>query len=144
MKIITLWQPWASFISWGWKSIETRTHIRFRHLIGQTIGIHAGKVWDKNWIKLTRDYLTAEQKIQTCRLHEIFDQENSDVRSSIICTAWVESCNFLEKHHSERALIDCEFTKRFGLFLPVINLIQPIRIKGHQGTWNYNGKIIYL
>jgi hypothetical protein len=150
MKTITLWQPWASFIAWGWKSIETRTHIRFRHLIGQTIGIHAGLHWDKDWKLLAGKYLAENQIKKIYDLKGDFQQNifcntnDSNIRGSIICTAWVESFDKLEKYHSTRALIDCEFTTRFGLFLPVINIIQPIPIKGHQGAWNYDGEIIYL
>ena len=39
MKAITLWQPWASLVAEGWKSIETRSWAtRYRGLLA----IHAG------------------------------------------------------------------------------------------------------
>jgi hypothetical protein len=43
VKTITLHQPWASLIACGLKTIETRTHDRFRSLVGETVAIHAGK-----------------------------------------------------------------------------------------------------
>lgn len=46
MKAITIWQPWASLIMSGRKAIETRTHDRFKGLVGQRIAIHAGRRWD--------------------------------------------------------------------------------------------------
>jgi predicted transcriptional regulator len=75
MKVITLWQPWASFIALGWKTIETRTHDRFKNLVCERIAIHA------------------------------------------------------------------------GLILENIKLIEPIKVKGKQGIWNYDfkeGELIYL
>lgn len=145
MKAITLFQPWASFIAWGWKTIETRTHIKFRHLIAQYIGIHAGKRWDVNWWLLASEYLTLEQIRITKDLEFRFMQDKeSDVRSAIICDVWVSDFDKLNKEHSESALIDCESITRFGLFLKDVKLIQPIKIKGHQGAWNYNGEVIYL
>jgi hypothetical protein len=44
MKTITLWQPWASLIVEGVKTIETRGREHpWRSAIGQTIAIHAAK-----------------------------------------------------------------------------------------------------
>ena len=37
---ITLWQPWATWIAWRWKTIETRGHDRFRRLVGQFASVH--------------------------------------------------------------------------------------------------------
>ena len=43
MKAISLWQPWASLIAIGAKSIETRSWPAPRALIGDRIAIHAAK-----------------------------------------------------------------------------------------------------
>ncbi|MCE5264312.1 MAG: ASCH domain-containing protein [Deltaproteobacteria bacterium] len=43
MKALTIWQPWASLIVRGPKRIENRSWVPPRWLIGQRIGIHAGK-----------------------------------------------------------------------------------------------------
>lgn len=40
---ITLWQPWASLIVHGHKTIETRSWPAPRSLVGRRIAIHAGK-----------------------------------------------------------------------------------------------------
>ncbi len=144
MTTITLWQPWASFIAYGWKTIETRTHDRFKNLSGEQIGIHAGKVWDKDWDELTDSYLNYDQRMITKELKKHFDSRSSySVRGAIICTAFVKRANWLLTSHSYDALINCN-VNRFGLFLSDIQLIQPIPITGHQGAWNYDGEIIYL
>lgn len=43
MKALTLWQPWASLIAIGVKTIETRSWAAPKSLIGQRISIHAAK-----------------------------------------------------------------------------------------------------
>lgn len=43
MKAITLWQPWASAIALGYKTIETRSWSAPKALIGQRIAIHAAQ-----------------------------------------------------------------------------------------------------
>lgn len=34
IKCISMWQPWAWWVMRGWKTIETRTHNRFKGLAG--------------------------------------------------------------------------------------------------------------
>ena len=43
MKTLTLYQPWASLIAYGVKTIETRSWGPPRWLVGQRVAIHAGK-----------------------------------------------------------------------------------------------------
>ena len=43
MKAVTLYQPWATLIVDGWKTIETRNWRPPEYAIGQRIAIHAGK-----------------------------------------------------------------------------------------------------
>ncbi len=42
MKVLTVWQPWASLIAIGAKPYEFRGHLPPRALVGQRIAIHAG------------------------------------------------------------------------------------------------------
>src|SRR5579871_5814035 len=44
MKVISLWQPWASLVVLGHKTIETRSWPAPSSLIGKVIGIAATKV----------------------------------------------------------------------------------------------------
>ncbi|OCC05225.1 hypothetical protein BA190_09995 [Labrys sp. WJW] len=43
MKVITVWQPWATLIALGFKPYEFRGWAAPRSLQGERIGIHAGK-----------------------------------------------------------------------------------------------------
>ncbi len=48
MKIISLWQPWASLFVYGEKQIETRSWPVPKTLtMPFTLGVHAAKAWDK-------------------------------------------------------------------------------------------------
>jgi hypothetical protein len=50
VKVITLWQPWASLIAEGVKTIETRPKQHpWRSAIGQTIAIHAATRPPDTW-----------------------------------------------------------------------------------------------
>lgn len=44
MKALSLWQPWASLVACGVKTIETRSWAPPQETIGQRIAIHATKV----------------------------------------------------------------------------------------------------
>lgn len=149
MKVITLWQPWATFIKCGWKTIETRTHSRFKSLEGETIGIHAGNSWDKDWDNLTDGYLSYEKRMITKELEKHFNSRSSySVRSAIICIATVRHAVWLHGFESSHALINCNIEEfgfqRFGLKLTKIKPITPIYAKGKQGIWNYDGEIAFL
>lgn len=52
MKAITLWQPWASLIACGVKTVETRSWPPPGSLIGQRIAIHAAKKWNKELLDI--------------------------------------------------------------------------------------------
>lgn len=133
MKVITLLEPWASFILWGWKKIETRTHDRFRNLNGQRIAIHAALTFDN-----VSDYSAYLDVNQKRFLKGIFETGYfGESRGKILCTVQVYDYKLLWNLHSQPALIDCERTKRYGLFLRNITKIQnPIPTKGHQGIFS--------
>jgi hypothetical protein len=57
MKVISLWQPWASLIACGAKPYETRDWAPPAALIGQTIAIHAAKKVDKDAAAMATDIM---------------------------------------------------------------------------------------
>ncbi len=127
MKVITLWQPWATWVVLGWKTIETRLHPRFASLAGQIIGIHAGLKWDKNAIKMSKPYLQG-QVVLTNGLPPF-------ARGALIGTVRVLEHRVLTGEDSRSALIDCENTPRYGLILADPKPIPGIPMKGKQGIW---------
>lgn len=131
MKVITLWQPWATLIAEGYKTIETRTHDRFKKLVGQRIGIHAGKKFDGYAYLFYEKYISKDMD---------FLRPENQTHGAIICTALVEKVGWLETEHSKNALIDCRSTFRYGLFLSNIKKVEPpIVCKGRQGVFTVEG-----
>lgn len=128
LPVISLWQPWATWILWGWKTIETRTHDRFRGLTGKRIGIHAAQKIDHDWRLLAGRYLGADRLQKTAQFKH--------ARGALICTVQVEYHARVGHLNSPEALIECE-TPRYGLFLTQAEVIEPpIPMRGRQGIWS--------
>lgn len=130
IPVISMWQPWCFFVLFQWKTIETRTHNRFKKLLGQTIGIHAALKWDYNWEKLAGEFL------ETWQINYIKRWEKITDIGEIICTAKIKETKLLTAIDSTNSLIDCSNTQRYGLILESINKINTsILIQGKQGIW---------
>ena len=137
MKAITLWQPWATFVAMKWKTIETRTHQRFRSLKGQRIAIHAGKRFDITGFR--QDYCPSDMNrfLQNYDIKEFTDRYADE----IVCTAkvidarWAPNVDFVERHQWNRKAI-CEVGGKYCLFLDDIEPpVNRINIRGHQGIF---------
>lgn len=127
LPVITLYQPWASWIARKWKLIETRTHNRFAGLKGKTILIHAGQTTDENAIH--NIYLTHDQLVY---------KSDEIINGAIVCSAFVYDTGKLNGSHSQKALIECHTTERFGLFLQNIKSMEPIPVSGEMGIWYFD------
>lgn len=125
--VITLYQPWATWIMRGWKTIETRTHNRFGCLIGKTILIHAGLKTDDTAIN--NPYLTLQQ---------LKHKPEDVINGCILGSVFVKSFGKLNDKHSKDALIDCGNTERFGLYLKDVQPIVPIIVSGGMGIWYFD------
>ena len=130
---ITLWQPWATMIAWGWKRIETRFHDRFRGLFGQRIVIHAGLRTDSRAMGEIDYYLAKPRSDRALAQHW-----RGWLTGVIVCTAKVVEARWLAEEDSPAALIDCSEMSpaRFGLVLDSVRPVDPpVAISGHQGVW---------
>ncbi len=127
--IITLKQPWASWVMWMWKTIETREHQFFNNLGAQRIGIHAAKTVDVSDIALKNPYLTEELLARSVNLPT----------GCILGTVYCQRAGVrLNNSHEKQALIECD-TRRYGLFVnKAIELPEPIKINGELGVWYYD------
>lgn len=129
LPVITIYQPWATWIVRGWKTIETRNHARFASLTHKTILIHAGLKTDDSDRTVKNPYLTREQIL--CNPEEV-------VNGAILGSAYVDASGWLCgcDYENERALIDT--TNKYGLFLEKIKRFdKPIYVKGKMGIWYY-------
>lgn len=128
LPVITLYQPWATWIIRGWKTIETRTHNRFNCLRKKTVLIHAGQKTDADAIH--NIYLTKEQLLY---------EPDEIINGFIIGSAFVDETGLLcgDDYENKAALI---YTKdRYGLFLEKIQKFkEPIPVKGEMGIWYFN------
>lgn len=130
LPCITLYQPWATWIMRGWKTIETRTHNRFESLIDKTILIHAGQTTDTSDLTLKNPYLTKEEIS-----HNPFEMVNGAILGSV----YIGACGWLcgDEFENESALIDTN--KRYGLFLKDVKIFdEPLYVKGQMGIWYYD------
>lgn len=127
--VITLHQPWATWVTRSWKTIETRTHRRFAGLAGKKILIHAGLGIDSGDAVIKNPYLTKSQ---------IIYNPDEVISGFILCVAQVSKFSLLNDSHSKAALIDCGNTQRYGLFLENIERLPPIQVSGERGVWYFN------
>jgi len=133
MKAITIYEPWASWIRAGAKTIETRSHDRFRSLVGRRIAIHAGRTYDPlAEAEASRVLAAAGLAVPApqCRLGQI------------VCTVAVCSARWLRAADSAAAMCDCRpdpsaGRQRFGLFLRDPIRIDGVTVRGRQGIWNW-------
>lgn len=129
MKAITLWQPWATWIALGIKTIETRSHNHFAFLAGERIAIHAGKRFDDDavWEALC---VVGDEKLDKPAVEGPFPS------GRVVCTAKVLCAGPLTTENNMDALCDC--TGRFGLYLTDIQRLDPpVPATGHQGVWEW-------
>ena len=125
--VITLYQPWATWIMRGWKTIETRTHPRFACLEGREILIHAGQKTDES--AANNIYLTKKQ---------ILHNPDEVVNGYILGSVYVKDFRLLHPSDANDSLIEC-FTIRYGLFLTDVQKFkEPIPCKGEMGIWYYD------
>lgn len=153
MKVITIWQPWASLIVLGHKKIETRgwaTKYRGPLLI------HAAAKWDKQleyysheFHQMTKDirvyHNTRGAIIGKVDLHRVEKSEElfylfQNYHSPL--TDVMESG--VKDWKKERVMGDYS-PGRYGWILSdPVAFGDPIPVKGQQGLWNYDLPENYL
>ena len=143
MKTITLWQPWATFVAIDWKTIEARTHQRFKGLVGQRIAIHAARKIDRlsEWV----EHVPPGRKVlDGFNLDTLIDMSCG----TIVCTAtvtaarWAPNVDFVEREEWNSKSL-CEVAGKFCLFLEDVKPLK-IRIpfRGRQGVFNVPDELI--
>jgi hypothetical protein len=131
MPCISLWRPWADWVSLAWKTIETRLHCRFAGLAGKTIAIHAAERWDDGWLKEAGPYMQS-----SARWHTENTLRHWKTAGRIVCTVRVVAHRPCAPGDSGPALVDCTRTNRFALVLADPKVIfPPISAKGRQGIF---------
>lgn len=142
MKVLTVWQPWASLIAIGVKPFEFRSRQAPVTAINQRIAIHAAKrpvepaeiqmIIDK----IERDGgpcigLDPEPALRFLE-HSLVDPSSMPF-SSIICTA------FLGRARKSEGTFDIDFVDRWAWPMTNVEELNPmVPARGHQGFWTWN------
>jgi len=153
MKVITVYQPWASLLACGAKGFETRTwYTKYRGPIAIHAGLRFLNSFYENFAAKAHDELKA-------RLPG-FTYMHSLPRGAIIATAELTGCYLMDHIQEMRGapweigywkdhLTFCDISNQeilFGdwtagryawKFANATMLLEPIPVKGKQGLWNY-------
>ena len=145
MKAITLYQPWATLIADGVKTLETRSWRPYQTLIGERIAIHAGK-------RSTADYFLDGPTRETMRRNHGVNWSREIPFSAVVCTArlaWAGQVRSFENEDhvwvgcNPESLIKIDPYGDFSIgrwlwFLEHIRpLNPPVPARGSQGLWNW-------
>lgn len=132
IRVLTLWQPWASLIVDGVKKIETRDSDWCKSLEGYRIGIHAAVAYDRDFLAK----LYVGDSVKRNKIAVNYCEENV-IGRRLLGTALVREARWLSEKDSEDAC--CAAKGRFGLVLTDVKKIEtPIVISGKQGIWFFN------
>lgn len=133
LPCITLYQPYASWMAWGLKTLETRNHDKLKCLLGREIGIHAGFGFDPTAFRMAKPFAGDLD----LRARE-FGRNFAPVPLSgvILAKGYVSGFRQLSTSDSRAALFPCHTGDRWGLELEGVEELRPyVRVKGKQGIW---------
>jgi len=122
MKAISLWQPWASAMAFGWKKIETRT---WSTSYRGPLLIHAAK------------RITRWPSIDVQALFDGIASQPSDLpRGEILCQVSLVDCKRIYQHNRpygrERVLGDYTPGRYMWITQDTTVFIEPIPYRGRQ------------
>ena len=125
MKVLTVKEPWASLIAYGYKEYEFRswkTNYRGKILI------HAGKSLEKDMSKKFEDYNLNYSKGEIIAVADLTDCILVDEKFN----EELSKKNKLVYGHSNHA-------SKYAWKLENVKLINKIEINGKLALWNYEG-----
>lgn len=129
---ITVYQPWASLIAYGFKEFETRGWPAPKRYLGQLIAIHAGRQWgdqEKDWDRVYRQLFPEIRAmpvplgciVAVCRL-----------------VAVVPSAQLVGVINPREKATGNFDAGRYGWQLKVVKRAEPpIPARGQQGIWTW-------
>lgn len=145
MKALTVWQPWASLISLGWKRYEFRSHARVpRSIIGGRIAIHAGarkpvkaEIWDL--LRRLDSEMSAIDPAAREWLEQMQERPHELPLACITCTALIgKPINAREIAEREGWINDSNREATFNFAWPLFEVkpVPNIPARGAQGWWD--------
>lgn len=143
MKAVSLWQPWASLIACGAKTVETRSWPAPRSVVGQRIAIHAAKRTSE--LAMLRAPVFRDALRERRELVHLVDGELP--LGHIVATAVLTDCFVMSASRCAdvRANQPLEYAfghwepGRFGWQLADVQVVDPIPYRGAQGLFDVTG-----
>ena len=138
LPAITVWAPWGSLmIPGGLKWIETRTHDRFKSLIGETIVIHQGR--SRAPLDMV---LRMVREVGASRAAAWLVDNAAEAPMGVgLGTARVFLVGWLDDTIETNIAACCRTKDRFGLYLDNLEPFEnPIPARGAQGIWSWEGR----
>jgi activating signal cointegrator 1 len=140
MRALSLWEPWATFIAKGWKTIETRS---WSTPYRGPIAIHAAK---------TKKCLDGDEVLGILEDAGLKPQDLDGYRfplGCIVATAVLERCVSSEdlvdgNQVNDRNRVMGDFSPgRFGWLLAEVKpLLIPVPLVGQQGCWELGPEVL--
>ena len=141
MTALTLHEPWATWVALNLKPIETRTHDRYKSLIGKRIAIHAGKRFDRHACTTAKAALEGyHPDVVADLIAKLIDAAKKPNHGRVVCTTQIYAGAWLAEIHNRQALVDCgpNAAPRFGFFLRNTKTCgDPTVYRGRQGIWTW-------
>lgn len=144
MKGLSIWQPYASLIAVGAKTIETRHWPPFPSVVGQRIAIHAGATKRELALLEDGDPLFARRLAEAGDRLKLID--GSLPLGAIVATARLATVIEMGHDYADRLPHDEQVfgwcgPGRFGWQLDqLVTLDQPIPYRGRQGIFDIDAQ----
>lgn len=139
MKCLSLWQPWATLMAIGVKTIETRSWpTSYRGLVA----IQASKNWDKSRAAMCLTEPFRSALFQRCAVEAYYRSGNALPLGSILCVVNLDDCVPTERLEGEPV---AERERAFGDYRPGRfgwltscrrELVAPVSFRAHQGLFD--------
>jgi hypothetical protein len=145
MKVISIWNPWATLIVRKHKSIETRSWKAPKSLIGQRIGIASTKaIRPDQRLEVARPefakyYLETGLPVLVSGFADLSKFDNGYLLGTVL----LHSCDLITEEDMDDIT---EEEQSFGWFSPgryawrlrePVALKSPIQVRGSQGIWEW-------
>lgn len=134
IKVITLWQPWASLMALGAKGYETRSWLT---TVRGPIAVHAAQRYQKDqddyfW---KPSFRAALREGGILRPHDLPFGKLLSIHNLVDVFKTEDVCKSLS---SEELEFGNYLPNRFAWKMPLVyKLSEPIPVKGFQGLWNW-------